>query len=182
MADRLPGDWQKTFLGWPGLGDNPPDPAVNSYEDLIALTAAHFGDAPVDLLAQSMGGAIALTLALRYSDRIRSLTLAVTAGGLDVEALGASDWRPDYIAEFPHVAPWVMAERPNVAEHLGDVRQPTLLIWGDADPISPVAVGRELEMRLPDARLMVVPGGHHDLINRRPDDVAPAILEHLTRV
>ena len=175
-------DWQKTFLGWPGLGDNPPDPAVTSYEDLIAMTAAQFGDEPVDLLAQSMGGAIALTLAQRYPERIRSLTLAVTAGGLAVEAFGAIDWRPEYTAEFPKVAPWVMAERPDVSDRLGEVRQPTLLIWGDADPISPVAVGRELETRLADAKLLVVPGGHHDLINRRPDDVAPAILAHLARV
>ncbi len=155
---------------------------MTSYEDLIALTAAQFGDEPVDLLAQSMGGAIALTLALRHPERIRSLTLAVTAGGLDVEALGAVDWRPDYLAEFPQVAPWVMAERPDVSARLTEFRQPTLLIWGDADPISPVAVGRELETRLPDAKLLVVPGGHHDLINRRPDDVAPPILDHLTRV
>ena len=168
LGDLLPDDWSKTYFGWPGLGSNPRDPDINSYDDLITMVAARIGDAPVDLLAQSMGGAIALTLALRYPDKIRRLVLAVTAGGMDVSVLGAADWRPDYRREFPNVADWVIDQRPDVSSQLNDVKQPTLLIWGDADPISPVAVGKHLLDHLQNAHMNIVKGGQHDLIKTRP--------------
>jgi len=179
LGDLLPVEWEKRYFGWPGLGANPPDPAINSYDDLNGLVAAEL-DGPVDLMAQSMGGAIALSLALRHPDKVRRLVLAVTAGGLDVAALGASDWRPAYRREFPYVADWVMSERPDVSARFGEVRQPILLIWGDADPISPPAVGEYLRQRLSDSRMIIVPGGEHDLINARPHDVAPEIMRFLT--
>jgi pimeloyl-ACP methyl ester carboxylesterase len=180
LGDRLPAEWDKTYFGWPGLGNNPPDPDVNSYDDLVALVEAQLGDGPVDILAQSMGGAIALSVTLRNPDMVRRLVLAVTAGGMDVSALGASDWRDDYRAEFPNVADWVMDQRPDVSTRLGEVNQPCLLIWGDNDPISPLAVGKYFEAHLPDARLVVVPGGQHDLIAACADEVAGTVQRFLS--
>jgi poly(3-hydroxyoctanoate) depolymerase len=40
------------------------------------------------------------------------------------------------------------------------LRQPTLVLAGDSDPIIPVTNGRILAGRIPNARLEVVPGGH----------------------
>jgi pimeloyl-ACP methyl ester carboxylesterase len=54
-----------------------------------------------------------------------------------------------------------------------------LLIWGDEDAISPVAVGRHLASRLPHARLEVVPGGDHDVASTHADFVARLIAKHL---
>ena len=59
------------------------------------------------------------------------------------------------------------------------IAAPTLLIWGDADPISPVAVGRHLEQRIPDARLHVVPGGDHDVARTHAETVAALIAAFL---
>ena len=179
LGNLLPGNWDKVYFAWPGLGHNPPDPKVNSYQDLVALVEARLGNEPVDLLAQSMGGAIALTVALRNPGKVRRIVLAVTAGGMDVAALGAADWRIDYSIEFAHVADWVMSERPDVSARLAEVHQPCLLIWGDNDPISPLAVGQHFLAHLPDASLIVVPGGQHDLINARADEVAESIREFL---
>lgn len=179
LGDRLPGNRNKTYFAWPGLGDNPPDPSVNGYDDLIAMVETQLGDEPVELLAQSMGGVIALELALRRPNHIRRLVLAVTSGGIDVSALGAIDWREAYRRDFPHVAEWVRTERPDVSARLEKVQQPSLLIWGDADPISPLAVGQHLCDTLPNASLMVVRDGQHDLIHSRPEDVIEAISAFL---
>jgi pimeloyl-ACP methyl ester carboxylesterase len=56
---------------------------------------------------------------------------------------------------------------------------PTLLIWGDSDPISPVAVGTRLREMLPRATLVVIAGGTHDLVAERSSDVIPLIEAHL---
>jgi pimeloyl-ACP methyl ester carboxylesterase len=56
---------------------------------------------------------------------------------------------------------------------------PTLLVWGDADPISPVGVGLHLERRMPNARLHVVPGGDHSLASNKAEAVAALIARHL---
>lgn len=42
-----------------------------------------------------------------------------------------------------------------------DVSQPTLLIWGEFDPLFPVALGERLQEALPDARLLVIPETRH---------------------
>jgi surfactin synthase thioesterase subunit len=37
VAKLLPGEWDKVFFGWPGLGDQPHDPTINSIDDLVRL-------------------------------------------------------------------------------------------------------------------------------------------------
>ncbi len=59
------------------------------------------------------------------------------------------------------------------------LRQPTLVLAGDDDPIIPQVNGRILASLIPHARLHVYPGGHVELA-LRPDLLAPLISEFLT--
>jgi pimeloyl-ACP methyl ester carboxylesterase len=95
-----------------------------------------------------------------------------------MSATGAVDWRPNYRKSFPKAAEWITARVP---EHLPVERiaAPTLLIWGDADPISPLAVGQHLAQRIAGARLHLVPGGDHDVARTHVDEVAALIHRHL---
>jgi pimeloyl-ACP methyl ester carboxylesterase len=180
-ARRLPAAWSKTFFAWPGLGAQPGDPRVRGFGDFARLVADRLeGAPPVDLLAQSMAGAIALRLALDRPDRIRRLVLSATSGGIDARALGGVDWRADYRREYPHADLTLLDGWPDLIADLPRVRQPVLLLWGDADPISPVAVGRRLAGLLPAARLVVARGAGHSLVYDRPDAAARAILAHLS--
>ena len=179
LGELLPPSWRKTYMGWPGLGAQPRDPAVNSYDDLYGLVESAMGDGPVDLIAQSMGGAIALAVALRHPGRVRRLVLTATSGGVDMGALGATDWRADYRKSYPNAAPWITDWRPDMAELIGNIPHPALLLWGDADPISPLAVGQRLATLLANARLHVVPGGDHGFARDRPKAVVDLIAHHL---
>lgn len=179
VADRLPADWDKALLGWPGAGDQPHDPRVNSFEDLIDLTQASIPNRS-DLVAQSMGGVIAIGVAVRYPEKIRRLVLVATSGGIDVAALGAADWRAEYRAEFPRAAKWIAEQRVDYASRLACITAPTLLLWGDRDPISPLAVGRRLAGLLPNGRLTILPGGTHAVATEQPLAVARSILGHLS--
>jgi pimeloyl-ACP methyl ester carboxylesterase len=174
----LPANLSKHHFGWPGLGPQPHDPAIESMDDLVAMVASRM-DGPVDLVAQSMGGIVAMRLALAHPERVRRLVLCVTSGGIDMTPFGVSDWRPGYRQSFPNAAEWITAARSAPALPVEKVAAPTLLLWGDADPISPVAVGRHLEQRIPDARLHVVAGGDHDLAITHAEQVAPLIARHL---
>jgi poly(3-hydroxyalkanoate) depolymerase len=58
------------------------------------------------------------------------------------------------------------------------LRQPTLVLAGDSDPIVPVTNGRILAGRIPNARLEVVPGGHLFLLTH-PRKMAARVNDFL---
>jgi poly(3-hydroxyalkanoate) depolymerase len=59
------------------------------------------------------------------------------------------------------------------------LRQPTLVLAGDDDPIIPEVNGHILASLIPHARLHVYHGGHVELV-LRPDLLAPVVSEFLT--
>ena len=62
---------------------------------------------------------------------------------------------------------------------LHTLRQPTLVLTGDDDPVIPVANGRILARLIPDSRLVVLPGAGHLFIAEDADTVAPLIAAFL---
>ncbi len=179
LGDRLPASWPKHYFGWPGLGDQPADPAVGSLDDLVAMVEAELGAGPVDLLAQSMGGVVAMLVTLRRPETVRRLVLTATSGGVDAADRVRFDWRANYRREYPRAGRWIAEARVDLTAQLQTIGAPTLLIWGGADPISPPAVGERLAELLPDARLHVVPGAGHDLAQTHAADLAPLVGAHL---
>ncbi|WP_047862859.1 alpha/beta fold hydrolase [Archangium gephyra] len=174
----LPASWRKTYLSWPGLGHEPHEPALQGLDDAVAHAASRL-ERPSVVVAQSMGGLVAVRLALAHPDRISHLILTATSGGIDVASSGAADWRGSYRAEYPNASEWILTERTELSAELHRLSIPTLLLWGDADPISPVGVGRQLERLLPRARLRVLTGGDHMFARDRAGEIAPWIAEHL---
>lgn len=167
------------FLAWPGLGAEAPQQDVRSIDDLVALTAREITE-PVNIVAQSMGGLIAIQLALSMPGMVKRLVLAVTSGGVPVTDLGGSDWRSDYFTAFPQAATWIADPASDLSDQIPAIEAPTLLLWGDADPISPVAVGERLSALLPNASLHVFPGADHDLAQTHVIAVAAEVKRHLT--
>jgi pimeloyl-ACP methyl ester carboxylesterase len=136
-------------------------------------------DGPVDLVAQSMGGVIAARLAISRPEMVRRLVLVATSGGIDMVEFDAADWRPGYRKLFPNAAEWILEKNAVAAIPVENIAVPTLLLWGTADEISPVEVGRYLELRMPHAKLHIVGGGDHDLASNKADLVAGLIRRHL---
>jgi pimeloyl-ACP methyl ester carboxylesterase len=132
-------------------------------------------DHPTALVAQSMGGIVAVCAALDRPERVTHLVLTVTSGGVDMSAMGAQGWRPDFAAANPSLPRWLLDDRTDLTSRLAELRMPVLLLWGDADPISPVRLGQRL------AELYVFPGGGHDLGFTHAAEVAELIDRHLAR-
>jgi pimeloyl-ACP methyl ester carboxylesterase len=178
LGSLLPARYDKTFLNWPGLGNEAHRPGFDSLDALTAHAAAHLkGDTVV--LAQSMGGIFALRLALLYPQRVKKLVLTAASGGIDVMRFGAGDWRPAYRAEYPDAAPWITEARADHTAEIAGIAQPALLLWGDADTVSPVAVGRHLQGLLKHSRLHVVAGGDHGFAQARAAEIAPLVQAFL---
>lgn len=98
-----------------------------------------------------MGGVVAILAALAKPQLITHLVLSVTSGGIEL------------------------------SPQLSRLQMPALLLWGDADPISPVRVGERLASLLPRAALKVFADAGHDLGQMHADEVAALIDRHLAR-
>jgi 3-oxoadipate enol-lactonase len=71
-----------------------------------------------------------------------------------------------------------LAKAPSIRRE--DIGQPTLLIVGDHDRSTPIAMTEELHREIPVSRIRVVPGAAHWVPLEDPDMISAAILEFLT--
>jgi len=62
------------------------------------------------------------------------------------------------------------------------IEEPTLLIWGEEDPIVPIASAAELQEHLADSQMVTLPGTGHLLVEEAPEECAGLIREWLGRV
>lgn len=178
LASRLSHSAAKVLVGWPGFAAMPPDPSIHGIDDLVAMVVARI-DQPTALIAQSMGGVVAMRVALARPELVTHLVLAVTSGGVDVAGLGEQHWQQAFHEANPLLPRWFSTYQEDLSPRLPQVTMPTLLLWGDADPVSPLAVGKHLASLLPHAHLHVIAGGDHGLAETHAATVAPLIDAHL---
>jgi pimeloyl-ACP methyl ester carboxylesterase len=72
--------------------------------------------------------------------------------------------------------PWMYSDQ--LPYLLGEVRLPTLVIWGENDRVVPIDVGRQFEELLPDAHLQVVADAGHFVDLEEPDRLAELVKGH----
>jgi pimeloyl-ACP methyl ester carboxylesterase len=196
----------------PGFGDTPDDGfdhSLDAYADYVSAIAESI-DGDIHLVGLSMGGKIAMKLAARKPMWLRSLILvapsypdativpaeALTsqlAAFADVDALTAlvSGWTSDtaplvawaQLASRDAYAWWLTDGRPaDIADVIGDISVPTLVLHGENDPLrTPDALREQVVDRLPNAELMVVAGASHCIQMDQPHETALVIREWLGR-
>jgi pimeloyl-ACP methyl ester carboxylesterase len=174
VADRLWRHGAPIVLGYPGFGDVPPDDTLHTLGDLYAALLAVLPPRS-HLVAQSMGNVLALRAAIEQPERVASLALCAVSGGVDVKRLGGAEWRASLRDDQPQAPTWFIDDASDFTEQLPSLRVPALVIAGDADPLSPVAVGEFVRDRIPAAALHVVAGGSHTMAYDEPDRIAPVI-------
>lgn len=64
---------------------------------------------------------------------------------------------------------------------LGDIDVPTLIIGGERDLFTPVWISREMQARIPDAELLVIPDGSHAALIEQPILINLALTDFFVR-
>jgi pimeloyl-ACP methyl ester carboxylesterase len=93
------------------------DADIRGIGDLVSRVLAGI-DQPSALIAQSMGGVVAMLAALREPGLVTQLVLSVTSGGMDLAALGGEDWRPATRAAHPGLPDWFTAYHEDLTPRL----------------------------------------------------------------
>ncbi len=150
------------------------------------------------LVGHSMGGYLSLRLAARRPEIVRKLVLVdpagVPAGRTMLGHLGplllsaryaSPSFLPVLVRDALYAGPFsllraardLLAE--DVREDLRRVGMPTLLVWGERDPLIPPSVGDLMRAEIPDSRLLVIEGAGHNPMFDRPEDFNAALLAFL---
>jgi len=74
------------------------------------------------------------------------------------------------------------ALRHNIGDRLNQINQPTLLVWGKDDTITPAFVGEQFHELLPNSRLFIIENCGHAPMMEVPERFNKILLEFLTDI
>jgi len=197
----------------PGHGRSP-GPArstIGAYADVVLSLIKALDLSEVILVGHSMGGAVALDIALRRPEEIAGLILVATGARLRVnEALMdlvdsnfnsavdhvvANTWGPNAEANSVRQASQLMrscapdslrldftaCNEFDIMSRLGDIALPTLVLVGTEDRMTPPKFGHYLAGHIPQAEFVSVDGAGHMLALERPQSVSETIAGFIER-
>jgi pimeloyl-ACP methyl ester carboxylesterase len=94
----------------------------------------------------------------------------------------------DYLANLARVEPDLFlrmlayAEQHSARDLLEQIAVPVLVVGGQRDGFTPVALAREMASRIPGARLLEIPEGTHAAPLERPELVTPAVERFIEEI
>lgn len=171
-------------------------PSFDEVAALLARWLETFGE-PVHFIGHSMGGQIGIRLAAERPDLVRSLMLVNAAGvpfRLDPRPHMRTLPKPPYggasiarvlVPDFLRAGPTSVAVA-STRVVLGDMRArmraldlPTLLVWGENDPIVPLVYGEMMQREIRGSRLVVIPRAAHVAMWDAPEEFNRIAIEFL---
>lgn len=152
----------------------------------------------MSLVGHSMGGYVGIKLAAEHPETVDRLVLVAPAGTtgrrsiirhLPPLVLAAYRSTPSFFPMFVYdtlrMGPATLwrASREilaaDVSEELPGISTPTLLVWGEQDPLVPPTAGKLLRSQMPSSRLVVLKGTSHVPMFDRPEEFNETLLSFL---
>jgi pimeloyl-ACP methyl ester carboxylesterase len=185
----LPGFGESRGVRWSRLDD---------IADRLADWLVDEGLAQAHIAGHSLGGAVAARLAARHPDRIDRLVLvdaAIRPQGtrtmsrpehvMRTISRGSLGFTPllvrDLLRCHPRsvVAATVDALQTDWEPYLRRIDAPTLVVWGEHDAITPLALGQEIAAVVPSARLIILAEAGHNPMWERAEAFNAEVLRFL---
>lgn len=165
-------------IAYPGFSNCPSHPNVQNFADLSQYVLTKIPTQSI-VIAQSMGGIFAVQAALQMPEKIQKLVLIATSGGIDLSPFQVEDWREAYHAQFCDYPTWFSEIDLDYSAQLKQIQQPTLLLWGGQDRISPVEIGQYLQQQIDNAHLDIIELGDHHFAFTYADHVIEKLIPFL---
>ncbi len=167
----------------PGHGERadtlPPQVSVLDYARVaheIVFQELHL-NTPI-IAGHSLGGAIALTMALEYASELSGLLLIGTGARLRVLPAILEEARRASVVTYRD---WAACNDFDIMNRLNEIRLPALIICGADDRYTPVKYSQYMHDRIEGSTLSIIPGAGHDVQMEQPEQVNEAIDEWLAR-
>jgi abhydrolase domain-containing protein 6 len=197
--------------GFGGSVQDSDDYSLEHYVSVLSDIAARMGRTRVHLVCHSLGGQICMAAALSREPFVASMTLVDSAGiqdpqefvqriskrlgGINTGKVTTTRGRSMFdvaVSDGPF-ASRVMSRSPAVLAALSSfdrnyrrevrrIRQPTLIVWGERDPVFPLADGVTLKENIAGSEMRVVYGAGHAPQLSHPEPVSRWIAGHVAAV
>lgn len=191
----------------PGFGRSPENTRTRTMEELaatMATAATSLGIDTFDLMGTSFGGKVALWLALRQPERLRTLVLEAPAAirpvGIEPPSGSPEEMarriyaHPERLGCLPVVDPVIQAKTRALVKRLrGPDRDaeletqmpglatPALVLFGTLDRVIPPEMGRLYKELMPHCHLVFVYDAGHAISTDRPEAFAEVTIDFLER-
>jgi pimeloyl-ACP methyl ester carboxylesterase len=96
-----------------------------------------------------------------------------------IERSNRNRQRPGVIPPLMTVRDTLPLWETGFAKRIGEIRHPTLIVWGEQDRVFPLLVGEELQRTIRESGLVRIPNAGHIPQWERPDLVNRAMIEFL---
>lgn len=156
-------------------------PTMRQLADIGLTVAQELGADEIDVLGYSFGGAVAQEMAAAAPDRVQRLVLVAAScgwGAVPGDLMGMTTATTRSLKMSHRADPlgfwWQLAAISVWSSRwwLGSIKQPTLVVVGDSDRVTPVGTAKQLAQGISGARLAVIDGADHWLL--LGDDAARA--------
>lgn len=197
-------------LDLPGHGEGDPASDIDTLAGAVAAALEEV-PGPRALVGHSLGGAVAMELAIVRPELVDGLVVISSAGRLGVPDATVARAADDFEAERERLvagsfadptapmarrvrqaldaggAPVLLADYAACRSvallgRLGAVRVPVLLVVGDDDPLTPMRFTEELARELPLSQMIVIPGARHMPMAEFDGTVTALIAAYLARL
>jgi pimeloyl-ACP methyl ester carboxylesterase len=152
----------------------------------------------MSLIGHSMGGYVGIKLAAEHPETVDRLVLIAPAGTTGRRSIirhlpplllaayrSTPSFFPMFVYDTLRMGPATLwrASREifaaDVSEELPGISTPTLLVWGEQDPLVPPTAGKLLRSQMPSSRLVVLEGTSHVPMFDRPEKFNETLLSFL---